>query len=315
MNNFLYGVDLGGTTVKLGLFQTTGQLINQFEIPTNKTDDGVHILPEIAKAIKTNMDQNKISTEQVKGIGIGVPGPVTGGIVNRCVNLGWGIVNVKATLESLTGICVNVSNDANVAGLGELWKGGGEGYKDIVFITLGTGVGGAIIADGRIIDGFVGAGGEVGHASIPNPSEGFACNCGKVGCLETVASATGVVKVAKRLMNEMNLPTRLSTIETLHAKDVFDAAKEGDAIALHALEIFGKNMGYLCSILAVTTNPEAFIFGGGVSNAGTIITDVVEKHFKQYALYATRDATKFTLAQLGNDAGIYGAAYLANIGD
>jgi glucokinase len=313
MQNYLYGVDLGGTTIKFGLFTYEGENLDKFEIPTNKENEGSNILKDIATAIENNLNHHGIVKEAVRGIGIGVPGPVTNGIVNRCINLGWGVVNVKAELEALIGLPVYVSNDANIAGLGELWRGGGEGYKNLVFITLGTGVGGAVVVDGKVIDGFVGAGGEIGHASIPNLEEGFPCNCGKKGCLETVASATGVVRVAKQLLEHSDETSSLREVNDLQAKDVFDAAKLNDRVATQALEVFGKNLGYICSIIAITNNPEVFVFGGGVSKAGNIITETVQKHFKNYAFYALKEETQFKLATLGNDAGIYGAAYLARI--
>jgi len=225
------------------------------------------------------------------------------------VNLGWGIVNVKDTLETLINLKVSVSNDANIAGLGELWKGCGSGYSNLVFFTLGTGVGGAIVVDNHVIDGHSGAGGEVGHA--PTIDSTFLCNCGNIGCLETVASATGVVKVAKKFLNEQTIDSTLREIKDLSAKIIFDAAKENDKIALDTVEFFGKNLGFVCAVLGVTTNPEVFVFGGGVSKAGSIIIDVVKKYFNQYAFIGIKATTEFKLAELGNDAGIYGAAYLA----
>lgn len=313
MKKYLYGVDVGGTTVKLGLFSIEGELVDKFEIKTRTAEQGENILPDIAKAIEENLKHHNINKEEVKGIGIGVPGPVNDGIVNRCVNLGWGVVDVKHTLEQLVGLPVRVSNDANVAGLGELWKGGGTGYKNLVFITLGTGVGGAVVVDGKVIDGFVGAGGEIGHAPIPNAEDGYQCNCGNKGCLETVASATGVVRLAKDFLSHSERISTLRDLQTIAAKDVFDAAKLGDDLANDVIETFGKNLGFTCAVLAVATNPEVFVFGGGVSKAGEIITDVIQKHFKRYAFYAVQEKTQFKLATLGNDAGIFGSAYLANL--
>ncbi|ERJ13791.1 ROK family glucokinase [Haloplasma contractile] len=311
MKKYLYGVDLGGTSVKLGLFDVEGTVIEKFSIKTDTSNGGNTILKDIAGAILTNMNTHNINKDEVNGIGIGVPGPVSDGIVNRCVNLGWGVVNVKADLEALTNIPVSVSNDANIAGLGELWQGGGAGFRNLVFFTLGTGVGGAVVVDNQIINGVNGAGGELGHAPIPDADEGFMCNCGNSGCLETVASATGIVRVTNKLLADLDDASTLRDRPHLSAKQVFDAAKEGDKIALEAVEYFGKNLGYICSVIAVTNNPEVFVFGGGVSNAGTIITDVVQKYFKKYAFFAVSEVTKFKLATLGNDAGIFGAAFLA----
>ncbi len=312
MKKYLYGVDLGGTSVKIGFFSIDGELLENFEIKTDTSDSGKKILPDIADSLNNHMKNKNIDKNLVHGIGIGVPGPVSDGIVNRCVNLGWGVVNVKAELEALTGIKVSVSNDANIAGLGELWKGGGSGYSNLVFITLGTGVGGAVVVNNQVIDGFVGAGGEIGHA--PTIDSEYLCNCGKTGCLETVASATGVVRVAKKYLSESNTSSALRNYDEISAKIVFDEAKNNDPIAVKTIDFFGKNLGFICAIIGVTTNPQVFVFGGGVSKAGQIIIDVVRKHFEEYAFSGIK-STEFKLAQLGNDAGIYGAAFLAkNIG-
>lgn len=309
MEKYLYGVDLGGTTVKLGLFTLTGELIEKFQIPTDTTNNGENILPDIKDAIFKNMEKHKIDRIEIKGIGIGVPGPVSNGIVNRCVNLGWGVVNVKEILCELTKINVIVSNDANVAGLGELWKGGGLGCSNLVFITLGTGVGGAVILDNKIIEGCIGAGGEIGHA--PTIDSEFLCNCGNISCLETVVSATGVVRLTKKYLNETQELSVLRNKVNLSAKDVFDAAKNNDPIALKTINNFGKNLGYICAVIGATINPQAFVFGGGVSKAGEIILEYVKKYFKNYAFFALQETTEFKLAKLGNDAGIYGCAFLA----
>lgn len=309
MGKYIYGVDVGGTSIKMGLFNDEGSLLDSFQIPTNKEDNGNYVLFDVTKALNTHMEEKNINKDEIKGVGIGVPGPVSEGIVYGCVNLGWGTVNVKAELEKLLRLPVFVSNDANVAGLGELWKGGGAGYKNVIFITLGTGVGGAVIVDDKIVDGFVGAGGEIGHS--PTITDGFKCNCGKTGCLETVASATGVVNIAKKLLQETNIPSTLRSVDALSARVIFDEAKTNDPLASEVVEIFGKNLGFVCAMIGVVTNPQAFVFGGGVSQAGDIIIDVVKKYFKQYAFPRIAETTEFKLATLGNDAGIYGAAYLA----
>jgi len=309
MGKYIYGVDVGGTSIKMGLFNYEGSLLDSFQIPTNKEDNGNYVLFDVTKALNTHMEEKNINKDEIKGVGIGVPGPVSEGIVYGCVNLGWGTVNVKAELEKLLRLPVFVSNDANVAGLGELWKGGGAGYKNVIFITLGTGVGGAVIVDDKIVDGFVGAGGEIGHS--PTITDGFKCNCGKTGCLETVASATGVVNIAKKLLQETNIPSTLRSVDALSARVIFDEAKTNDPLASEVVEIFGKNLGFVCAMIGVVTNPQAFVFGGGVSQAGDIIIDVVKKYFKQYAFPRIAETTEFKLAKLGNDAGIYGAAYLA----
>lgn len=311
MKKYLYGIDVGGTAIKMGLFTVDGELIDQFDIRTRTENGGEMILTDIAESLTNHYETHGLKPGDIQGVGIGVPGPVHNGVVNRCVNLGWGIVNVKSELENLIHLPVFVGNDANVAGLGELWKGSGKGYSSMVLFTLGTGIGGAVIVDGKVIEGISGAGGEIGHAPIPDAENGYQCNCGKRGCLETVASATGVVRVAKDYLSTSDEPSSLRQFHDLSAKKVFDAAKNGDALALRVVDQFGKNIGYICSILASALNPEAFVFGGGMAKAGPIITETIEKHFKQYAFFAVQGVTQFKLASLGNDAGIYGAAYLA----
>lgn len=305
MKEYGFGVDIGGTSVKLGLFRTSGELLDKWEIPTRKEDGGSQILPDVAESVKEKLEERGIDTEDVQGIGVGVPGPVTPeGVVRRCVNVGWGVFNVEETLSGLTGYPVKAGNDANVAALGELWQGAGKGAKNIVMVTLGTGIGSGVIIDGNIVAGATGAGGEIGHLPV-NDDETLTCGCGKKGCLEQYASATGVVTLTKRALEASDLPSSLRELKEPTAKDLFDAAKEGDTLALEVLEQFGKILGKGLASVACVVNPEVFVIGGGVSKAGKIITDVVEKYFVPYAFHACRE-TQFKLAELGNDAGIYG---------
>jgi glucokinase len=308
MKTYGFGVDIGGTTVKLGLFRTDGELLDKWEIPTRKEQDGSQILPDVAAAIKAKLEEKKLDPADVQGVGIGVPGPVTPeGVVRKCVNLGWGVFNVEETLSNLTGYPVKAGNDANVAALGEMWQGAGKGAKNLVMVTLGTGVGGAVITEGRIVAGATGAGGEIGHIPVKD-DESEVCGCGKKGCLEQYASATGVVTLAKRALAASDQPSSLRGIEVT-AKDVFDAAKAGDALALDVVEQFGQVLGKGLATIACVVNPEVFVIGGGVSRAGAIITDVVEKYFTPNTFHACREA-KFKLAELGNDAGIYGCVQM-----
>ncbi|MBQ1393937.1 MAG: ROK family protein, partial [Lachnospiraceae bacterium] len=232
MKKFCVGVDIGGTTVKIGLFSEEGKIEEKWEIVTRKDEGGSFILSDIAASIEEKIQKNNVKKEDVVGIGIGVPGPVTAdGTVLKCVNLGWGIFNVAEEVKKLTGIeNVKVGNDANVAALGEMWQGGGKGYKNIVMMTLGTGVGGGIILDGKILTGSKGAAGEIGHITV-NYDEEDTCNCGKKGCLEQFASATGIVKEEKRLLLVSDKPSKLRDLQYLSAKAIFDAAKEGDELA------------------------------------------------------------------------------------
>ena len=309
MKTYGFGVDIGGTTVKLGLFRTDGTLLDKWEIPTRKEDDGAHILPDVADAIKGKIAEKAIDPSDVQGVGVGVPGPVTPeGVVRKCVNLGWGVFNVEDTLSELTGYPVKAGNDANVAALGEMWQGAGKGATNIVMVTLGTGVGGGVIVDGHIVAGATGAGGEIGHIPVKD-DETLVCGCGKQGCLEQYASATGVVTLTKRALAASDEPSSLRDLSEVTAKDTFDAAKAGDKLALEVLEQFGEILGKGLAAVACVVNPETFVIGGGVSKAGTIITDVIAKYYVPNAFHACREA-QFKLAELGNDAGMYGCVQM-----
>lgn len=309
MKNYGFGVDIGGTTVKLGLFRTDGELLDKWEIPTRKDNGGAQILPDVAASIQAKLQEKGIDRADVQGVGVGVPGPVTpDGTVQRCVNLGWNVFNVEETLSELTGYPVRAGNDANVAALGEMWQGAGKGAKNIVMVTLGTGVGGGVIVDGHIVAGASGAGGEIGHITV-NEEETLVCGCGKKGCLEQYASATGVVTLTKRALAASDAPSSLRELSEITAKDTFDAAKAGDKLALEVLEQFGSVLGKGLANIACVVNPETFVIGGGVSKAGTIILDVVEKYYTPYTFHACQSA-KFKLAELGNDAGIYGCVQM-----
>lgn len=306
MKKYVFGVDIGGTTVKLGLFDTDGNVLDKWEIPTRTENDGSRILPDIADSIQEKMQQ--IDADAVIGVGVGAPGPVDGqGIVHRAVNLGWGTFSIKETLENLLHMPVMAGNDANVAALGEMWMGGGRGYKDLVVVTLGTGVGGGIIINGKMLTGAVGAGGEIGHIHVDDTEE-EACGCGNKGCLEQYASATGITRLAKRMLAASEQSSVLRNGE-ISAKTVFDAVKTGDALALQIAEQFGTYLGNGLAAVAGVVNPEAFVIGGGVSKAGEILIDYIQPHYKKNVFHGSRD-TKFVLATLGNDAGIYGAAKL-----
>ena len=307
MAKYAFGVDVGGTTVKLGLFTAEGEVLDKWEIPTRTENHGEAILPDIAAAVKAKAVEKNIESEDVLGVGIDVPGPVLeDGSVSVCVNLGWEKVDVAKDLSALlNGAKVKVANDANAAGLGEMWKGGGRGYKNVVMVTLGTGVGGGVVIDGQIVPGSHGAGAEIGHMQV-SLEETDVCNCGKTGCLEQFTAANGIVRVAKRDLKSNTLPTKLVDNAELSAKLIFDAAKEGDAFALEQVDKFGQVLGRALASIACVVDPEVFVIGGGVSKAGTIVTDAVEKYYGPAAFQACR-AAAFKLAELGNDAGIYGA--------
>lgn len=309
MERYCFGVDLGGTTVKLGMFKPDGELVDKWEIPTIKDNGGAQILPDIAKSILAKMEEKNVNKEAVIGVGIGVPGPVDpDGFVNKAVNLGWDSkVDLEGDLHELTGLHVKGGNDANVAALGEAWKGGAEGYDDVVVVTLGTGIGGGIIVHGKMLVGSTGAGGEIGHIHIAD-DEPEACGCGNHGCLEQYGSATGVVRLANRRLAEDNEPSILRGTE-ISAKSVFDAVKSGDKVAGEIAERFGEYLGKGLAAVACVTNPQIFVIGGGVSKAGDMLLPYIQKNYTKYVFHASRDA-KFALAKLGNDAGIYGSAKL-----
>lgn len=309
MGKLCFGVDLGGTTVKMGLFTVEGSLLKDWEIPTRKEEKGAYILDDIAASIKNTIEEEDIDISDVTGVGIGVPGPVTpAGIVKGCVNLEWGDTPVEEILSDKTGFFVKAGNDANVAALGELWQGGGKGNSSLVMVTLGTGVGGGIVLDGEIVTGTHGAAGEIGHMSVVY-DETQRCNCGKCGCLEQVASATGIVKETKKLLENSNTPSSLRDMDELTAKAVFDEAKKGDELALASVDILGKYLGIALSHIAEVVDPDVFIVGGGVSKAGDILIDAITKNYVNYAFNQCKK-TPVKLATLGNSAGIYGAAKL-----
>lgn len=309
MKKYGFGVDIGGTTCKIGLFETTGTLLDKWEIKTNTQNGGASILDDVAASIKDKMAAEKIDAGMVQGVGVGVPGPVTGdGVVLRCVNLGWNVVDVKKELSSKTGFAVQVGNDANVAALGEMWQGGGKGHNNVVMVTLGTGVGGGIIVERHIVAGAKGAGGEIGHM-IVNENEKDFCNCGRRGCLEQYTSATGIVRMAKYKLAEDARETSLRGIDPLTAKDIFDCAKADDAVALELVEELGKVLGKALAGIACVVDPEIFVIGGGVSKAGDILVNVVQKYYQEYAFQVCKDA-EFALASLGNDAGMYGCVQM-----
>jgi len=301
-----FGVDLGGTTVKLAYFDETGTMLDKWEIPTNTAEDGKYILPDIAAAVLKYMDSKQICREDIVGVGIGVPGAVNNkGIVAGCDNLGWGHFSVKDALEPLLNMPVVAGNDATVAALGECWKGGGQGYKSMVLVTLGTGVGGGIIIDGKPVHGSTGAGGEIGHMVL-NRNETAICGCGKSGCVEQYCSATGIARLTRLALAETDAPSPLRQCEKIMAKDVFDAANGGDKLAQDVLEQVYAYMGEFVANICCVVNPEVVVFGGGVSRAGQPLLDGVKRHFAKWGYHACQD-TKFALATLGNDAGAYGA--------
>ncbi|MCR4999486.1 MAG: ROK family glucokinase [Lachnospiraceae bacterium] len=309
MKEYGFGVDVGGTTCKLGFFKTDGTLLDKWEIVTDTSNNGANILKDITDSIYQKMEENHITKEQVQGIGVGVPGAVTpDGVVNRCVNLGWGVVPIEKDLENISGMKVRAANDANIAALGEAWMGAGKGCDSVVMVTLGTGIGGGVVINNQIITGHNGAAGEIGHIVV-NPDEILECNCGNHGCIEQYASATGIVRLAKRHMDRSQKESPIRDIDNLTAKDVFDYAKKNDELSVEIVETVCGLLGKLIAKICNVVNPEMVLIGGGVSKAGNIIIDNMMEDFKSEVFHASKD-TKIALATLGNDAGIYGGLRL-----
>lgn len=311
MNKILIGIDIGGTAVKFGFLSIDGELIHKWSIPTNTEKNGAFIVSEMWGSLEEKLTSMDIPAEQLVGIGVGVPGFISDGIIHEAVNLGWKNKDVEKELTSLSGLPTFIENDANVAALGEYWSGAGKNGQDVLVLTLGTGVGGGVISDGNIITGTAGMAGEFGHILIEE--NGAPCNCGNRGCLETIASATGIVRLAKELI-ALHPDSPLAVYERendqLDASDVFRFAKNGDDHANQIVDRVGDVLGRTIANLGVIFNPELVLLGGGVSKAGTFLLDRVESYFHRYALPRVKATCEIKLAGLGNDAGIIGAAYL-----
>lgn len=310
------GIDLGGTTVKFAILTTNGEIQQKWSIQTNILDEGTHIVPDIVDSINHHLHLYDMEATDFIGIGMGTPGSVDRqkGTVVGAYNLNWKTTQpVKEQIEKGTGIAFTLDNDANVAALGERWQGAGDNESDVVFITLGTGVGGGIVMEDDLLHGAAGCAGEIGHITVdPN---GFECTCGKKGCLETIASATGIVRVARQLSEEYAGPSvlkqRLDNGEELTSKDVFELAEEEDQFALMVVDHICFYLGLACGNIGNLLNPSTLILGGGVSAAGEFLRSKVENYFKQFTFPQVTESTKIKLAQLENDAGIIGAASLA----
>ncbi|MBE5868933.1 MAG: ROK family glucokinase [Lachnospiraceae bacterium] len=307
MSKYVFGVDLGGTSVKMGLFDQEGNLLDKWEIPTVTENEGQHILPDIAASLQNKIEERDIALADVIGAGIGVPGPVDEeGRINQAANLNWHTCfSIPEGIQQHLNIPVVAGNDANVAALGEMWQGGGKGYSNLFMVTLGTGVGGGIIVGGRIITGATGAAGEIGHICVED-RETKQCGCRNVGCLEQYASATGIVSLARKRLDQDQTASVLRQGE-LSAKSVFDAVKAGDPVAEEIAQEFGRYLGKGLAAISCVVNPQAFVIGGGVSKAGEILFRYIKPNYEKHVFHACRDVV-FALATLGNDAGIYGAA-------
>lgn len=312
----LIGIDLGGTTTKFAFIDTKGNILTKWRIPTNIAEHGSHIVPDMIKSISDQMRKDDYNAADFYGIGMGTPGAVNRekGTVVGAYNLNWDIVQpVGATISANLNLPILIDNDANSAALGEYWKGAGDKAKDVVFITLGTGVGGGVIANGKLVHGINNGAGEVGHITVvPN---GYQCTCGKRGCLEQYASATGVVHIAKDMAKKFTGHSRIKELidgdEELSSKMVFFLADNGDILANQIVDRVCSYLGLALSHIGNTLNSENIIIGGGVSNAGNTLLQPTTRYFQENAFPSVRDSTRLKLAQLGNDAGVIGAASLA----
>lgn len=315
MSKKLLGIDLGGTTIKFAILSEAGEVQQKWSVETNILDEGTHIVPDIIASINHHLDLFNMKAEDFIGIGMGTPGSVdiVKGTVVGAYNLNWTTLQqVKEQVEAGTKIPFKLDNDANVAALGERWRGAGENDPDVVFVTLGTGVGGGIIMNGQLLHGVAGAAGEIGHITV-DPG-GYMCTCGKRGCLETVASATGVVRVARSMAEayagSADLKSRLDNGEDISSKDVFELAQAGDDLALMVVDKVCYFLGLACGNLGNTLNPSSIVIGGGVSAAGEFLRSRVETYFEEFTFPQVRESTKIKLAVLGNEAGVIGAASL-----
>ncbi|HEM3561165.1 ROK family glucokinase [Streptococcus suis] len=316
MSKKIIGIDLGGTSVKLAILTTEGEIQEKWSIKTNILDEGSHIVPDIIDSIKHRFETHGLTKEDFLGVGMGSPGVVDSeaGTVIGAYNLNWKTLQlVKDQFESALGLPFYIDNDANVAALGEQWVGAGNNNPNVVFMTLGTGVGGGVIAAGNLIRGVKGAGGELGHITVDFDAP-FACTCGKKGCLETVASATGIVNLTRRYAEEYAGDAKLKQLiddgEEVTAKDVFDLAKEGDDLALIVYRHFSEYLGVACANIAAVLNPAYIVLGGGVSAAGEFLLDGVRNVFAENSFPQIKESTQIVLATRGNDAGVLGAASL-----
>ena len=301
-----FGVDIGGTTVKIAWFEESGKKLYAWEIPTVRENNGQQILPDIAAALQGFLAERGVDRSDVIGIGVGVPGPVDSrGMVQVCVNLGWSNVDVCKELSQLTGLPVKAGNDANVAAMGEYWQGSGREYNSMIMATLGTGVGGGIVVEGNLLHGSHGCGGEIGHMVL-NRNETERCGCGNRGCVEQYCSATGLVRLANRRLAEDEAASVLRQLEKMEAKDVFDAGKQGDVVANEILERYYNCLGEFFANLCVVVDPEVIVLGGGVCKAGQVLLDGIRRGFERFCFQGVKNV-KFSVAQLGNDAGAYGA--------
>ncbi len=315
MDKIVLGLDIGGTSVKIGFITRKGEILKKWEIPTNRKEHGKYIVEEIWQSVLKNLNSINLDQQSIYSIGAGAPGFIdrNSGIIYEAVNIGWKNYNLAGQLKALANVPVFIENDANLAALGENWKGAGNGARNMIAVTLGTGVGGGIIVNGEVLNGVNGTGGEIGHIIVE--SEGAVCNCGGKGCLETIVSATGMVRQALELIGD-NPSSQLSNLYDkngeVSAKDVFNLAGKGDKLSQ---QIIDRNTGILGSLLAnlsVIINPSVITIGGGLSQAGETFINAIANSFHKKAMPRVSEVCSIKVAELGNDAALIGAAKMSH---
>lgn len=319
MKDKIIGIDLGGTSAKMAIVSLKGEILEKWTVSTNILEDGIHIVPNLIESLEERIELYKMSAADFLGIGMGSPGKVDADTktVIGAYNLNWSTLReIGKAFEKAFDIPFYIENDANIAALGEQWKGAGEGALDCVTVTLGTGVGGGVVVNGQLVRGATGTAGEIGHLTIDTQGQ-FDCTCGKKGCLETVASATGIMHLARHFaleyVGDSIVKARIDDGSEVTSKDIFDAAKEGDYFGLQVVDRFAHYLGLACSHLANSLNPSKIVLAGGVAQAGEFLLDKVNEQFIEYCFPQIRNKETLVLAQLGNDAGIMGAAQLVRL--
>lgn len=314
-NKKIIGIDLGGTSAKFGIINLKGEIEKQWSIQTDVSEEGIHIIPNIIESVNSKLKSLHLRNDDFIGIGMGSPGIVNRklGSVSGAYNLNWAnLQELKSPIEKATGIPFYIDNDANVAALGEQWVGAGNNHSNLVFITLGTGVGGGLISAGKLVRGANDAAGEIGHITVE--PDGYLCTCGKNGCLEQYASATGVMRIAYDMSNQYTGNSRLKAEidggQLINSKRIFDLAKMEDELALAVTDRFGYYLSLALGNVANLLNPSAIILGGGVSKAGDFLLNIVRQKIKPFLFETIQDTVEIKNAELGNDAGIIGAASL-----
>lgn len=301
-----FGINIGSSVIKLAYFDLRGNLLHQWSIPTPVASGSNQVLSDIADEIEQFMKTNHLFEDDILGIGVGIPGPVSkGGTVNKCVNLNWGVFNLDRALSGLTGLNVVSSNTANVAALGECWQGCAKGCKNMFYLAMNTGIGGAVVSNGQLVPGAHGGSGEIGHITV-NRQEVVNCTCGNKGCLEQYFSPFGIVRVAKRQLSSSLTRSALRHKAYLSYVDVVDAARSGDKLAQDVLEKVTTYAGEVLASVCCVVNPDTIVLGGELCKQGKFLVDGLAQYFRKYVFHANKDV-RFLTAALGDDAAIYGA--------